>query len=175
MVCVRKIHARSNSIRSSLPNLPSRTALANVTNDSSRISDDDCVVWNVASNDRAGSDQRCLSDDHGQQRDATSNRGAALDQGRHQGPFGIDHPTTFVDGPRPQVVGKDDAMTDEDLILDYDPSRNESVRLNLASSTNDRATLNLDEGPYPGILPDTSTVNIDELRTIDTNTPANLS
>jgi hypothetical protein len=68
----------------------------------------------------------------------------------------------WVRGFREAVIRKHYAMPNEDLILDENTLADERVRRDLASSTNRRVLLNLDERAYSSVIANGATVEIDE-------------
>ena len=80
--------------------------------------------------------------------------GAALDDRVLEEPFGIvEQLSARVAGPRPPVVDEDDAVADEDLVMDLDPVADERVALDLAVRAHRRAALDLHEGADPELSP----------------------
>jgi hypothetical protein len=55
-------------------------------------------------------------------------------------------------------------MTDEDVVLDHDPFANEGVTGNLATFSDGRVFLDLDERTNLGFVADLASVQVDELR-----------
>ena len=84
--------------------------------------------------------------------------------GRQHGPVGVGlHAAVIGGGAGIKVVGEDDAVPDEDLVLDLDPFADERMRGDLAPPANDRILLNLNERPDPGAAADAAPVQVDKV------------
>src|SRR5581483_10200318 len=65
-------------------------------------------------------------------------------------------------GARIAVVREDDAVPDEDLVLEHDAGADERVARDLAAGAHGRTTLDLDERPDARPVPDAAAVQVHE-------------
>src|SRR5437870_597152 len=137
--------------------------------DPRRIPSHNRIVGHVAGHDAAGSDDGILPDDHVRQdRRPGPDRRAfphqrCLDLPIH---LGLEFPRRSC-RPRIGVVDEDDAVADEDVVLDCHAFTDEGVARNLALPADLRIFLDLDERPDLCSVADLAAVEIDELRELD--------
>src|SRR5947209_16635468 len=111
-----------------------------------RISDHCRAQRNDACDDGACTDRRRLTDPHvPEDHSAGTDRSAPFDRGALQRPVpvGLELPGRG-DGAWMLVVDEDDAMTDEDLVVNLHTRADERVTLDLAAFTDRDIALNLD-------------------------------
>src|SRR5262249_33482722 len=70
-------------------------------------------------------------------------------------------------GPREQVVGEADMVTDEDFVLYRDPLTDERVAGDLAALPHHRVFLDLDERPDACAVADRAAIEVDEAEDLD--------
>src|SRR5881296_260022 len=134
-----------------------------------RIPSHNRIVGHVAGHDAAGSDDGILPDDHVRQdRRPGPDRRAfphqrCLDLPIH---LGLEFPRRSR-RPRIGVVDEDDAVADEDVVLDCHAFTDEGVARNLALPADLRIFLDLDERPDLCSVADLAAVEIDELPQLD--------
>src|SRR5881296_267994 len=134
-----------------------------------RIPGHNRIVWHVAGDDAAGPDDGILPDDHvredrrpGPDRRAFPHQ-RCLDLPIH---LGLEFPRRSR-RPRIGVVDEDDAVADEDVVLDCHAFTDEGVARNLALPADLRIFLDLDERPDLCSVADLAAVEVDELRELD--------
>src|SRR5262245_43415337 len=119
---------------------------------------------NIACDDRSGTDERPSTDPHSSEDHAArAEAGSFLDDRAKKRPVVCGLQAAVLGGrTRGLVVDEEDAVPDEDLVVDVDSFADEAVALDLAAGTHARASLNLDKRPDPRTRADRAAVEIRE-------------
>ena len=121
------------------------------------------MVRHVAGHHGSSTDQCAFSDSYSTENDGTAaKRSASLNPRRHHFPVFLGLETVIGRRTRIQIVNKDDAVPDEDIILDRDAFADEGVRRDLATPSNSGVFLHLDECSYLAFVADGATLEVDQ-------------
>jgi hypothetical protein len=129
-----------------------------------RISRHDHARGHVFGNDASGTDRRALSNgDPAQEGCSRADGGPSLDERLDTFPIGLGlKGAVFIRCSRVQVIREHNSVADKDLILDGYAFANKGMARNLAPAANLGSFLNLDEGPYLGVIPDLAAIEVRE-------------
>lgn len=136
--------------------------VADIAYDPGRIAGYNGVRGNVTSYDRTRSNQRGLSDAHGQNYCSATDRRAKFDHCSRKSPIVRYSLPPVIGCTGPKVVREHHPVTYEDLIGNIHTFTNKAMRLNLAESTDTGSTLYFDEGTNKSIVADRTTIEIHE-------------